>query len=182
MVDVVKSPLIPCCSKPVGSETSHRSMSLSSFSSRRRGRNRSTRRMSRIMEGSPVRENIFNPDELEFITAPGKVFRPDPTTESRWLQSESMHHNPESFHFDLNFRSVLGGRSDHKRRKSNRIQKRRNFDLERDIELGSNNHMKVSVSTLDNNLSPNSYNSHGVSAFAFGRHWTKIGAFPFLSL
>lgn len=186
MADALKSPLTPRFPRSVGE--SNKSQTPSSYSrrqSRRERPNRSSRGMTRIAEegGSPQAPYILKDDDLvDSRTRRESNERYVTTTRSIWRHSHSESNesnttikniSAESYFFDFNPKPAGRNNSEKKPQKSK--QKRPDFDLERGIELGATDHMKVTVSlstTKDSDKSAvvesPSKKSWG-SLFAFGR-------------
>ncbi|KUL91023.1 hypothetical protein ZTR_01007 [Talaromyces verruculosus] len=191
MADAIKSPLTPRFPRSDGESSKSQTSSYMRRQSRRARQNRSSRGMTRIAEegGSPQAPYILKDDDDVSALVDSRTSRESneryvTTTKSIWRHSHSESNgsnttttknniNAESYFFDFGPKPAGRNNSEKKLQKSK--QKEPDFDLERGIELGATDHMKVTVSlstTKDSDKSATvespSKKSWG-SLFAFGR-------------
>ncbi|KAF3400624.1 hypothetical protein DPV78_005089 [Talaromyces pinophilus] len=190
MADAIKSPLTPRFPRSDGESSKSQTSSYMRRQSRRARQNRSSRGMTRIAEetGSPQAPYILKDDDDVSALVDSRASRESneryvTTTKSIWRHSHSESNgsnttatknniSAESYFFD--FGPKPAGRNNSEKKPQKSKQKRPDFDLERGIELGATDHMKVTVSlstTKDSDKSvveSPSKKSWG-SLFAFGR-------------
>lgn len=183
MADAIKSPLTPRFPKSAGES----STSQTRRQQRRARQNRSSRGMTRIAEeGPPQTQYVLKDDDDDdaFGLVDSRASRESSEryvtrTKSIWRHSHSesngsnANNNNISAESYFDFGSKRAGRSHSEKKPQKLKQKRPDFDLERGIELGATDHMKVTVSlstTKDSDKSAESpaKKSWG-SLFAFGR-------------
>lgn len=192
MADAIKSPLTPRFPRSDGESSKSQTSSYMRRQSRRARQNRSSKGMTRIAEegGSLQAPYILKDDDDVSALVDSRTSRESneryvTTTKSIWRHSHSESNgsntttttknniSAESYFFD--FGPKLAGRNNSEKKPQKSKQKRPDFDLERGIELGATDHMKVTVSlstTKDSDKSAvvesPSKKSWG-SLFAFGR-------------
>lgn len=187
MADAIKSPLTPRFPRSVGESSKGQKPSYTRRESRRERQNRSSRGMTRIAEegGSPQAPYILKDDDDISALADSQASREGSeryvkTTKSIWRHSHSESNGSnantnnktiaEPYFFDFGLKP-----RDSSEKKLHKLkQKRPDFDLERGIELGATDHMKVTVSlssTRDSDKSAveSAAKKSWGSLFAFGR-------------
>lgn len=159
MADAIKSPLTPRFPRPVGESSKSQTPSNTRRQSRRARQNRSSRGMTRIAEegSSPQAPYILKDDDDASALVEPRVSRDSSkqyvtTTKSIWRNSHSesngsnantnKNFSADSYFFDFGPKS----RNSNDKKPQKWRQKRPDFDLERGIELGATDHMKVTVS------------------------------------
>lgn len=184
MADAIKSPLTPRFARTVGESSKSQTSSYTQRKAQRARQNRSSRGMTRIAEEGilPQTQYTLKGDDDVSTLVDSRVSRDESeryvkTTKSIWRHSHSESNNSknnkaESYFFDFGHQPATRSSSSEKRLQRPK-QKKPDFDLERGIELGATDHMKVTVSrstTRDSDQSAASLpkKSWG-SLFSFGR-------------
>ncbi|KAL3709692.1 hypothetical protein TMatcc_003483 [Talaromyces marneffei ATCC 18224] len=159
MADAIKSPLTPRFPRPAGESSTGQTPSYTRQQSRRARQNWYSRGMTRIAEegGSSQTQYILKDDDdisglINSQASRESSERYVTATKSTWGHSHSESNDSytnnisaKSYFFDFGSKPAGGSNSPKKTQKSKQ-KKKPDFDLERGIELGATDHIKVTVS------------------------------------
>ncbi|EED23376.1 conserved hypothetical protein [Talaromyces stipitatus ATCC 10500] len=182
MADAIKSPLTPRFPKSASENSDRGRTPLYTRRQERAKQDRSSRGMTRISEeessklpyvlkgdDDDVSGLIGNRDSERYVKTTKPIWRHS-HSESNGSNATKNNFNADSYFFDFGLKPA-GRNSSDKKAAQKLKHKRPHFDLERGIELGATDHMKVTVSlSPKHNTEPtdSSKRSWG-SFFAFGR-------------